>query len=68
MLHSSRDEPIMRYEVEKYGYISGAFAKHPLMIKLNGIQLKYIENEFNLRIVFGMRVVCTFAFGLCGFL
>ena len=34
LLASSRDKPAIRYEVEKYGYIGVAFAKHPLIIKL----------------------------------
>ena len=59
LLASSRDEPAIRYEMEKYGYTDVAFAEHRLMIKLEWIQLKYTAKEFNLRIVFGARVVCT---------
>ena len=33
-LDSPREEPAMRYEIEKYGYIGVAFVKHPPMIKL----------------------------------
>ena len=34
LLASFRDEPAIRYEIDKYGYNSVVFAKHPPMIKL----------------------------------
>ena len=52
MLYSSKDEHAMRYEIEKYGYTSVAFAKHPQMIKLEWDSIEVyckriqLENSF----------------------
>ena len=40
-LDSSKDEPAIRCETKKYGYTGVVCAKNPLMIKSDGIQLKY---------------------------
>ena len=40
-LDSSKDEPTIRCEIMKYGYTGVVCAKKPLMIKSDGIQLKY---------------------------
>ena len=68
MLDSSRDEPAIRYEIEKCGYIGVVFAKHPPMIKLKWDSIEVNCKRIQLENSFGVRVVCTFAFGLCGFL
>ena len=34
MLDSSRNEPAIRYKIEKYEYTGVVFSKHPLIIKL----------------------------------
>ena len=51
-LDLSRDEPIIRYEIEKCGYISVVFAKHPPMFKLEWDSIEVnckriqLENSF----------------------
>ena len=40
LLAPFKDEPTMRYEIEKYGYTGMAFAKHPPMIKLEWDSIK----------------------------
>ena len=39
-MDSSRDEPAIRYEIEKYGYTGVVFAKHPPMTKLEWDSIK----------------------------
>ena len=65
-LDSSKDEPAIRYEIEKYGYIGVVFAKHPPIIKLERNSIVVYGKRIQLgKSFFGMRVVCLFAFGLC---
>ena len=65
-LDSSKDEPAIRYEIEKYGYIGVVFAKHPQIIKLERNSIVVYGKRIQLgNSFFGMRVVCLFAFGLC---
>ena len=68
LLASSRDEPAIRYEMEKYGYTGVAFAKHRPMIKLEWdsieVYCKRIQLENSL---WGESCVYLWRFGLCGF-
>ena len=68
LLASSRDEPAIRYEMEKYGYTGVAFAKHRPMIKLEWdsieVYCKRIQLENSL---WGKSCVYLWRFGLCGF-
>ena len=68
-LDSSKDEPTIIYEIEKYGYTGEVFAKHPPMIKLEWNSIVVYGKKIQLgNSFFGMRVVHLFAFGFCGIL
>ena len=51
-LNSSRDEPTIRYEIEKCGHTGVVFAKYPSMIKLERDSIEVyckknqLENSF----------------------
>ena len=59
------DEAVIRYEMEKHGYTSVAFAKHPPIIKLEWdsieVYCKRIQLENNL---WGESCVYLWHFGL----
>ena len=63
-LDSSKDEPAIRYEIEKYGYIGVVFAKHPQIIKLERNSIVVYGKRIQLgNSFFGMRVVYLFCVG-----
>ena len=67
VLDLSRDEPTIRYEIEKKKYNIVVCSKGPLIIKLEWNSIGVIAKEFNLRIVLGVRIVYLSPFVFCGF-